>query len=181
MNAPDDNCTAQQNAQNTNCVVLPHPSGLRFLATAAFRRYLSIFGMSLLPFSSLRILVMRICGIRIGSGCYVGFNVAFDTNFPELIQIGRNVTFSHNVSIYAHTSTPAKCRLALVYHNSAPVIIQDGAWIAANAVILPGVTVANDCMIAAGAVVTRSTEPACVYAGNPARKIRELDLGKSVT
>lgn len=149
-------------------------SALQRLAIAALRRYLMMVGMFLLPFSSLRVLVMRLCGVRIGKGCYVGFNVAFDTNFPSLIRIGRNVTISHNVSIYTHTATPAESRLAGVYDDTAPVVIGDGAWISANALVLPGVEIGPDCMIGAGSVVTKSTEAGSLYAGNPARKVRSI-------
>lgn len=148
----------------------------RFLALAAFRRYLLMAGMSILPFSLLRVLVIRLCGISIGKGCYVGFNVAFDTNFPELITIGDRVTISHNVSVYAHTITPAKSRLARVYHSTAAVKINDGAWLSAGSMVVPGVEIGADCMIGAGAVVTRSTQPGSLYAGNPARLIRKIEF-----
>jgi acetyltransferase-like isoleucine patch superfamily enzyme len=144
------------------------------LALAAIRRYLMMLGMAWLPFSSLRVAVLRLCGIRIGEGCYVGFNVLFDTNFPELITIGDRVTISHDVRIYTHTITPVSSRLARVYHSTAPVTIGDGAWVAAGCLICPGVTVAPDCLIAAGAVVTKSTESGWLYAGNPARRIKPI-------
>ncbi|MBR1536811.1 MAG: hypothetical protein IJ630_07725 [Treponema sp.] len=46
-------------------------------------------------------------------------------------------------------------------------------WIGANVTILDGVTVASGCVLAAGSVVTKSTEPNGVYAGVPARRIKE--------
>lgn len=156
-------------------------SGFKHLALAAMRRYVMMFGMFLLPFSSLRVLVMRLCGVRIGRGCYVGFNVAFDTNFPSLVRIGDHVTISHNVSIYSHTATPAASRLARVYDATAPVTIGDGAWISANTVLLPGVEIGRDCMVGAGSVVTRSTEARSLYAGNPARKIRSITFSDGAT
>lgn len=148
----------------------------RFLALAAIRRYMMMAGMSILPFSSMRVLVIRLCGIRIGKGCYVGFNVAFDTNFPELITIGDRVTISHNVSVYAHTITPVESRLAGVYHSTAAVKINDGAWLSAGSMVVPGVEIGADCMIGAGTVVTRCTQPGSLYAGNPARLIRKIEF-----
>ncbi|WP_447643573.1 acyltransferase [Nocardioides zeae] len=52
--------------------------------------------------------------------------------------------------------------------------IGNGAWIGARALILPGVSVSEGCVIAAGAVVNRNTEPHGLYAGVPARRIRDL-------
>jgi len=147
---------------------------IRLLALLMMRRYLLMAGMSLIPFSFIRVPVIRICGITIGKGCYVGFHVAFDTNFPELIIIGDNVTISHNVAIYTHTITPVKSRLATVYDSKAAVIIHDGAWLSAGSMIVPGVEIGADCMIGAGSVVTRSTEPGSLYAGNPARLIKKI-------
>ena len=149
---------------------------MRQLALAAFRRYFMMFGLSLLPFSRLRIFVARICGVKFGQGCYLGFNVSFDTNHTSLIRIGDGVTISHSVSIYTHTGSPATGRLTSIYNTIKPVTIGDGAWISANSVVLPGVTVGADCMIGAGSIVTRDTDPTSLYAGSPARKIKSISL-----
>ncbi|MNP69519.1 Maltose O-acetyltransferase [compost metagenome] len=53
--------------------------------------------------------------------------------------------------------------------------IGDGTWIGTRAVILPGVTIGEGCIISAGAVVTKDCEPNAMYAGVPAKKIKELD------
>ncbi len=58
--------------------------------------------------------------------------------------------------------------------KSAPIVIGSNVWIGANAIILPGVKIANGCVIGAGAVVTKSFEKEnCVIAGNPAKIIKE--------
>ena len=57
----------------------------------------------------------------------------------------------------------------------APVTIGDGVWIGACVTILPGVTIGPSCMVASGAVVSGDCEPNGLYAGNPARRVRELD------
>jgi maltose O-acetyltransferase len=55
-----------------------------------------------------------------------------------------------------------------------PVTIGAGCWIAARSVILPGVTIGDGCIVAAGAVVVEDCEPDGLYAGVPARRIRDL-------
>jgi acetyltransferase-like isoleucine patch superfamily enzyme len=55
--------------------------------------------------------------------------------------------------------------------NPQPVIIKRGARIGANAVILPGVTIGEHCLVGAGAVVTHDTEPESIYVGNPAHPL----------
>lgn len=55
-----------------------------------------------------------------------------------------------------------------------PVIIENDAWISANAMILKGVTIGRCAVVGAGAVVTRDVAPYDVVAGNPARVVRSL-------
>ena len=144
------------------------------LIKAALRRYIMTLGMVVIPFSSLRVLLLRLLGVKIGYGCYVGFNVSVDTNYPELILIGNNVTISHNVSVITHTGTPAKCFLGNKYNTKSTVKILDGAWIGARCIILPGVTIGPDCFIGAGSCVSKSTDSKSLWAGNPCKKIKNL-------
>ncbi len=152
---------------------------VKFLMLAAFRRYLMLFGMSLLPFSVMRVGILRLCGVRVGRGCYVGFNVICDTNFPELIHIGNDVTISHNCILMAHTGTPCDSPLGKLYKVRAKIEIGDGAWIGAGSLLLPGVNVASHCMVGAGSVVTKSTDQHSLWAGNPCRRIKTLTTDKS--
>ena len=57
---------------------------------------------------------------------------------------------------------------------TAPVIIGDAVWVEANATILPGVTVGNYSVIAAGAVVNRDVGSGVLVGGVPARIIKRL-------
>jgi acetyltransferase-like isoleucine patch superfamily enzyme len=54
------------------------------------------------------------------------------------------------------------------------MVIEDDVWIGAGAIILPGVRIGRHSVIAAGSVVTKSVDAYSVYAGNPARKIKEI-------
>jgi acetyltransferase-like isoleucine patch superfamily enzyme len=152
---------------------------LKFLILAASRRYLMLFGMSLCPLSIMRVGVLRVCGVRVGRGCYIGFNVICDSNFPELIHIGNDVTISHNCILMAHTGTPCNSLLGKLYQVRAKIEIGDGAWIGAGSLLLPGVTVASHCMVGAGSVVTKSTDKHALWAGNPCRRIKSLATDKS--
>lgn len=65
--------------------------------------------------------------------------------------------------------------------KDAPVRIGNGSWIGARAIILPGVTVGERCLVAAGAVVSKDVPDRTLVAGNPARVIRELVYPEGVT
>ena len=55
--------------------------------------------------------------------------------------------------------------------------IKDRVWIGAGAIIMPGVTIGEGAMVAAGSVVTRDVPPRMVVAGIPARILRSVDEG----
>lgn len=59
--------------------------------------------------------------------------------------------------------------------NSAPIKIENHAWIGAEAMILKGVTVGEGAIIGARSVVTKDVPPYCVVAGNPAKVVKQLE------
>ena len=61
---------------------------------------------------------------------------------------------------------------------SAPITIADNVWIGDHATVLKGVSIGENSIVAAGAVVTKDVEANVVVAGNPAKKVRDLDPNK---
>ena len=59
------------------------------------------------------------------------------------------------------------------YSEDKPIYIGNDVWIGHRVTILPGVHIADGCIIGAGAVVTKDTEAYGVYAGNPAKRVKE--------
>ena len=64
-------------------------------------------------------------------------------------------------------------RLGLFRIDDMDVVIKDDCWIGGNSTILKGVTIETGCVIAAGAVVTKSTEPYGIYGGVPAKRLSD--------
>ena len=89
------------------------------------------------------------------------------------IDIGDDVLIGPNVQLISssHPLDPATRRRSI---TTAPIRIGRGAWIAAGATVLQGVTVGDDAVVAAGAVVTKDVPPRTLVAGVPARVIRAL-------
>ena len=76
--------------------------------------------------------------------------------------------------------TPSDTPVVAVYPLQAePVTINDGAWICIGATILPGVTIGENAVVAAGAVVTKDVAPDTVVAGVPARFVKRLDIANA--
>lgn len=111
--------------------------------------------------------------VAIGRGSYVNSDCFFDAMAP--ITLGKGVAVGMDVlfATSTHEIGPAARRAGNL--TSAPIRVEDGVWIGARAVLLPGVTVGAGCVIAAGAVVAADCEPNGLYGGVPARRIRDLD------
>lgn len=116
----------------------------------------------------------------------------FYTNFGRSIQIGKNVFINHACSfldiggITIEDDVQIGPRVNLTSENHPldptdrqtliprPVVIKCNAWIGAGATILPGVTVGENSIVAAGAVVSRDVPPNTVAAGIPAKVVKTL-------
>ena len=118
--------------------------------------------------------------------------VPFYTNFGRHIRLGKNVFINHacsfldlggitieddvligprvNLVTEDHPVDPTLRRTLIV----KPIVVKRNAWIAANATILPGVTVGENSVVAAGAIVNKDVPPNSVVAGVPARILRSL-------
>ena len=68
---------------------------------------------------------------------------------------------------------PFADNIAASYQAKGPTTIGDGAWIGMRAMLMPGVTIGEGAIIAAGAVVTHNVAPYAVVGGNPAQLIKK--------
>jgi len=91
-------------------------------------------------------------GIKIGDGCLFG---------PGVKVISANHVFSGSKLIQD------------LGHEGKQVNIGHNVWVGANVVILPGVSIGDNCVIGAGSIVTKNIPPNKIVAGNPAKIIKE--------
>ena len=110
--------------------------------------------------------------ITIGNNSIINWSVLIDGRGSQVI-IGNNVDIAPEVNIWTLQHDPDSQTHVV---KSAEVIIEDYCWIGNRAIILPGVKITEGTVIAAASVVTKSTEPYCLYGGIPAKKIRELNV-----
>ena len=123
--------------------------------------------------------------------CDFGFNISIGHNFvgnfnltildEALVTIGDNVFIGPNVGIYTitHALNPTQRNAGIM--AARPVRIGSNVWICANAIILPGVTIGDGAVIAAGCVVSRPVPPLTLAAGNPCRPIRPITDNDIIT
>ena len=113
-------------------------------------------------------LIMAEEKIEIGSHCLVSWNVGIaDSDFHPLEPAQRLIDAEALAPFFK--DRPPRPKL-----TTAPVKISDNVWIGMNAVILKGVIISENSVVAAGAVVTKDVPPNTVVAGNPAVAVRQL-------
>jgi len=117
--------------------------------------------------------------LKIGKESVVSTGVTI--NLDECVCIGDYVTIGPHVLIYSGShlsgSQYRRCHPGV---TGKPVHIGDGCWIRVGAIILPGVTIGDGSVVAAGAVVSGDVPPNSYVEGNPARVVKALPSRKTV-
>lgn len=125
------------------------------------------------------ILYLRKKGIRIGEDVkiYVPTKTLIDEQYPWMIEIGNRVRIAQGVIILTHDYSwyVLKGITGEILGSSGKVNIGNNVFIGMNAIITAGVTIADNVIIGAGSVVTKDCLPNGVYAGNPAKKIMDIE------
>ena len=115
-------------------------------------------------------------------------NAVGDVIIGDYTRIGLHNTIIGPVTIGSHVNLAQGIMVTALNHNfsdtnkrideqgvsTSAVAIEDDVWVGANAVILPGVTIGNHCVVAAGAVVTKDVPAHSLVAGVPAKVIKQI-------
>lgn len=115
--------------------------------------------------------------IAIGARTFINDFCYFENIAP--VSIGDDVAIGMQTAIVTSTHELGVAGRRSGNWGVQPVTIEDGCWIGARALILPGVTIGRGSVIAAGAVVTCDCEPDRLYGGVPAQIVRDLERSAS--
>lgn len=113
-----------------------------------------------------------------GKKIFIGSNFTGNYNLTILdireVYIGDNVMIGPNtlITTVGHPLSPAGRRKHMAF--AEPVRIGDDVWMGGNVTVLPGVTIGNNVVVAAGAVVTKDVPDNCIAAGVPAKVLRTI-------
>lgn len=143
---------------------------------------------SLLPSSSFKVFLLRLFGARIGTGVIIkpGVNVKYPWHLTigDHTWIGENAWIDSLVPITIGNSVCISQGAVLLTGNhnykspsfdliTKGIILEDGVWIGACAIVNPGVVASSHAMLTTGSVANKNLEAYFIYQGNPAVKIRE--------
>lgn len=112
-------------------------------------------------------------GVKLGSNCRINSNIL--TSESYLIEIGDNVTISDHVSFVTHDNSISKIISGKsdVYGR---IKVGNNCFIGAHSILMYGITLADDIIVASGSVVTKSfSESRVIIGGNPAKVISTWD------
>jgi len=169
-----------------------HPGGNAIKRVIWYYANSLFFKSSLFPFYSLKRGLLKLFGAKIGNG--VEFKPCVNIKYPWHLNVGNNVWIGEGVwidclvpiTIGDNVCISQGAVLLTGSHNyksktfnliTGSIVIENGVWIGAGAIINQGITVGSHAVLTSGSVATNNLEPYGIYQGNPATKIRERIIG----
>jgi maltose O-acetyltransferase len=153
---------------------------------------INVLACSIMISSKIRLAIYKLCGMKIGNGSFIyggclfnGTNIKIGNNSfvnykcvfenHDYIEIGNNCSVGMEVMFCSATHEIGQSEQRAGRTLGFPIVVEDGCWIGSRAVILPGITIGKGCVIAAGALINKDCQPNGLYAGIPAKRIKELN------
>ena len=116
----------------------------------------------------------KLIGVNIGKENFIPDKNCWSTE-PYLITVGSHCAITEGVRIFTHGGSRAARLKYPDFDTFGKVVIGDWVYIGSNSLIMPGVTIGDGVLVAAGSVVTKSIPPGVVVGGNPARILSSVD------
>jgi putative colanic acid biosynthesis acetyltransferase WcaF len=140
------------------------------------------------PFRSPKPVLLRMFGAKVGRGVVIhpGVNIKFPWKLRigdhvwigqrawldniDQLTIGSNVVISQGAMIIQGSHNYKKIDYPTLHR---PVVLEEGSWVGAGAIVMLGVTLRSHAVLSAGSVATKDLEAYTIYQGNPAQPVRE--------
>lgn len=133
--------------------------------------------------------IVNFTNVSIGSGCFIQEHVYMRAGAGGFIRIGNDCAVNSFAKLFGHggieigdrSQLGPACLITTTHHDYRrsdlkaefrKVTIGKGVWVGANTLILPGITIGDECVIGAGSVVTRDIPEGSIAVGSPARVLK---------
>lgn len=148
--------------------IFPHSDESLFVRGPVFVDYgeNTYFGKNV--YFNFNLVILDVCPVHIGNNCFFGPNISILTALHSLVASERELYFDEEKGYVTDRE------------YGAPITIGNDCWFGGNVTILPGVTIHDNVVVGAGSVVTHDLESGWVYAGNPAKNIKEIKKEDSI-
>ena len=141
-----------------------------------------------IPVSAVKCAALRLFGARIGKGVYI--KPGLKVKFPWKLSVGDHCWLGEDVwidnlaivTIGSHVCVSQGAYLCTGNHDwktpnmklfCRPITLEDGSWVGAKSVLGPGVVIEREAIVSIGSVVVRDVPGYQIWAGNPARFVRD--------
>ena len=148
------------------------------------------FRSGLIPISSILVFILRLFGAKIGKEVrikpYIYIHYPWKLSIGDnswlaecrienlaQVTIGNNVCISQNAMLLTGNHNYKTINFDLITKS---IILEDGVWIGARAIVCPGITAKSHAILSVGSIATKDLEPYSIYQGNPAVKVREREI-----
>ena len=141
----------------------------------------------IIPFSTIIVLILKMFGAKIGKD--VRIKPGLYIHYPWKLSIGDHSWIAEcrienlaQVTIGANVCVSQQAMLLTGNHNyktvgfdliTQPIVLENGSWIGARAIVCPGIIVKSHAVLTVGSVATKDLEPYSIYQGNPAIKVKD--------
>ena len=167
-----------------------HPGASDFKIYIWYLLNLTFIRSGVIPFSTIIVILLKIFGAKIG--CDVRIKPGINVRYPWKLIIGDHCWLADcyidnldMVTIASNVCISQQAMLLTGNHNykvvsfdliTRPIILKDGVWIGARAVVCPGVTAESHSVLTVGSIATRSLQAYSINQGNPAIKIKDRSI-----
>ncbi len=167
-----------------------HPGASELKLALWYFTSLLVFRSGLVPFSNVLVFILKAFGARIGKDVRIKpfVHIRYPWRFEmgdhcwiadcyienlALVKLGDNVCVSQGAMLLTGNHDFTKPTFDLI---TKPIILEDGVWIGARAIVCPGVKAKSHAVLTVGSVATADLPPYSINRGNPAHKIKDRAL-----
>lgn len=117
-------------------------------------------------------------GCKVGKGCFIGDNVRIDTGHADLITLEDSVSIAGGTRLLCHQRDFSDYCVGDDYMKLGyvlkPIVLKKGCLVGMESFVMPGVTVGEGAIVAAGSMVTKDVPAWTVVMGRPAKVVRQI-------